>query len=37
MQNVSAGVNQDCLQAYSEDDAWKCLFAPVSGQLVSML
>ena len=30
MQNARGGVNQDCLKAYSEDDAWKCFFAPVS-------
>lgn len=29
MQNVSGGVNQDCLAAMPEDEGWKCGFANV--------
>ena len=29
MQNVSGGVNQDCLAAMSADEGWKCGFANV--------
>ena len=29
-QNVSGGVDQDCIKAESEVDWWRCFFAPVS-------
>ena len=30
MQNMSGGVNQNCLEAHLDNEEWRCFFAPVS-------
>ena len=30
LQNVSGGLNEDCMKAMHRGEEWKCIFAPVS-------
>ena len=36
MQNVTVGLDQDCLQSYDCADEWRCAFAPVNQKLTRL-
>ena len=37
LQNVSGGLNEDCMKAMHRGEEWKCIFAPVSLLVVTSL
>ena len=37
LQNVSGGLNEDCMTAMAQGEEWKCIFAPVSLLVVTSL